>query len=99
MLESVVLCQHIRQDTTYFVPVESENWLKIKLGSADDNVQVKKEKLKDWVRRPRNIRHANWVDLDHEKAIEYIDKVPLGNVLFRPSRRLHAHSILHSSHV
>lgn len=77
----------LEEDTTYFVPVESENWLKIKLGSADDNVQVKKEKLKDWVRRPRNIRHANWVDLDHEKAIEYIDKVPLGNVLFRPSRR------------
>lgn len=44
-------------------------------------------KLKEWVRRPRNIRHPNWVDMDHDRAVEAINFYPLGNVLFRPSKR------------
>jgi len=74
-------------DATYFVPYDSENWTKVKLGLQDASETQRKEKLKDWVRRPRNIRHTNWTDADHSRAVKIIDEVPLGNVLFRPSRR------------
>merc|ERR1719410_3314644 len=79
------------EDAPYFVPMENENWTKVKLGRVDTTAAQEQEALKDWVRRPRNIRHANWVDADHNRALNAINKHPMGNVLFRPSRR---HDIL-----
>jgi len=75
------------EDAPFFVPFESENWTKIKLGLINTSAVQQKEALKDWVRRPRNIRHTNWSDADHNRALEIIDNYPMGNVLFRPSRR------------
>lgn len=76
-----------RGDHAYFVPIPTENWTKIELGPIDSSEKQKKEKLKTWVLRPRNIKHPNWTDADHTRAISIIASVPMGNVLFRPSRR------------
>jgi len=74
-------------DATYFVPHDGENWTKEQLGVSDASEGQRKAKLKDWVRRPRNIRHTNWCDADHARALKIIADMPMGNVLFRPSRR------------
>lgn len=74
-------------DFKYFVPHPSENWTNIKLGLAQKTEAQAKESLKDYVKRPRNIRHTNWLDSDHQRAVQTIEAYPMGNVLFRPSRR------------
>eukprot|EP00927_Polykrikos_kofoidii_P033971 TRINITY_DN28813_c0_g1_i1.p1 TRINITY_DN28813_c0_g1~~TRINITY_DN28813_c0_g1_i1.p1 ORF type:complete len:1906 (-),score=338.66 TRINITY_DN28813_c0_g1_i1:99-5756(-) len=74
-------------DAVYFVPFEGENWTKKKLGLCDGQAVAKVRQDKEWVTRPRNIRHTNWANVDHDMALQIIDSVPLNNVIFRPSRR------------
>lgn len=78
-------------DASFFLPLAGENWTKIKLGLVDASAKQKKQELKDWVRRPRNIRHLNWQAVDHAGSVAVIRQQPVGNVLFRPSWR---HAIL-----
>jgi len=42
---------------------------------------------RDWVMRPRNVHHPNWVNKDHNLALQIIDTLPVNTVLFRPSKR------------
>lgn len=77
------------EDATAYVPFDTENWVKTPLGRVGGvtGEEKKLRELKKWVRRPRNIRHPNWTDRDHEGAVAAMQFYPLGNVLFRPSKK------------
>eukprot|EP00930_Biecheleria_cincta_P033868 TRINITY_DN23440_c0_g1_i1.p1 TRINITY_DN23440_c0_g1~~TRINITY_DN23440_c0_g1_i1.p1 ORF type:complete len:2025 (+),score=362.66 TRINITY_DN23440_c0_g1_i1:63-6137(+) len=73
-------------DAFYFVPLAHEDFTKVKLGIADMTEQQKKQKLKEWVRRPRNIRHPNFTSVPHEQAVAKLESVAVGGCVFRSSR-------------
>jgi len=76
------------EDQAFFVPDGSEDWTKIELGRVGEKDKEKKRKrLKEWVDRPRNIRHPNYYSEPHDKMLGIIMRVPLGTAVFRPSKR------------
>mmetsp|Transcript_11118 Transcript_11118/g.39321 ORF Transcript_11118/g.39321 Transcript_11118/m.39321 type:complete len:2003 (+) Transcript_11118:82-6090(+) len=74
-------------DAKWFVPATVENWLTTKLGVVCTEADNELANLKTRVRRPRNIRHPNWFDDSHEMSLRELAGYPMGNVLFRPSKR------------
>lgn len=73
-------------DEFYFVPHQHEDFTKVKLGTADATERQKKYKLKEWVRRPRNIRHPNFMNIPHDKAVQSLESIAVGGCVFRNSR-------------
>eukprot|EP00928_Gymnodinium_smaydae_P039653 TRINITY_DN27044_c0_g1_i1.p1 TRINITY_DN27044_c0_g1~~TRINITY_DN27044_c0_g1_i1.p1 ORF type:complete len:1787 (-),score=468.00 TRINITY_DN27044_c0_g1_i1:64-4899(-) len=73
-------------DACHFVPAVNEDWNTAKLGLVDSSGDIAKRELKAWVDRPRNIRHANWVNGDHNKCVNIMDACPVNSAIFRSSR-------------
>jgi len=74
-------------DLCYFVPFKGENWSLSQLGPVDSDAKTKAKKEQTWVQRPRNIRHPNFASGPHQVALSIIEASPMGNVLFRASKR------------
>ncbi|CAJ1461907.1 unnamed protein product [Effrenium voratum] len=74
------------EDVPYFLPGSGDDWTKVKLGLLDNSEQKRKAQLKDWIRRPRNIKHPNYVVGDHAYAVNTLQHFFLGTVLFRSSK-------------
>lgn len=75
------------EDLSFFVPDKVEDWTKATMGIVDVEKDDSLVKKKAWVQRPRNIRHPNFLNKDHQSVLEILNAYPLGNVLFRPSKR------------
>ncbi|CAE7482423.1 emb-5 [Symbiodinium sp. KB8] len=73
-------------DIPYFLPEQHDDWTKVTLGLLDNTEMQRKAKVKDWIRRPRNIKHPNYVPGDHEHAVKTLNSFFLGTVLFRSSK-------------
>lgn len=74
-------------DIFSFLPYPDENWTKVHLGPIEDQQRTVKQALKDKIHRPRNIRHANYANVDQDGVLHLLDTIPMGNVVFRPSKR------------
>eukprot|EP00929_Paragymnodinium_shiwhaense_P076635 TRINITY_DN39433_c0_g1_i1.p1 TRINITY_DN39433_c0_g1~~TRINITY_DN39433_c0_g1_i1.p1 ORF type:complete len:1894 (-),score=517.53 TRINITY_DN39433_c0_g1_i1:113-5794(-) len=87
-LEGLELAFPVRDwECMYFVPSKVENWTTTQLGPAVGVEETLAQKQRDWVMRPRNIKHPNWVHGNHQHCLTAIDSVPVNTCIFRPSFR------------
>lgn len=74
------------EDLPYFLPGSSDDWTKVSLGLLDNSELKQKADLKDWVRRPRNIKHPHFTVGDHTHVVQVIHRQTIGFCLFRSSK-------------
>jgi len=76
----------LEKDLPFFLPNPTEDWTKVSLGVVDNSDLKRKAELKEWVRRPRNIKHPHFIVGDHPHVVQVLQRQMIGFSLFRSSK-------------